>query len=203
MDEVRTACCDHRVNRWVLHLTDDQIASVAYVFWLHKTTGVSGELKWLRPAPPEQHRCPAHRPGRPPPRATAHRMAHRVAGRRSPAPPQRPRPGEHLRRHPRQHSHPPEPALIRSLRLVPAPPRARPGEDRTDRPAASPRARRRTWRRRVLAVHRPLEERSYAFPVPRRRIGRPRPQRPGLRYPQRPARLPGEVPSADHSRWRS
>ncbi|GAB7109594.1 hypothetical protein JCM4814A_79090 [Streptomyces phaeofaciens JCM 4814] len=38
-DQVRTACCDHRVKRWVLHLTDDQTASVAYVFWLHKTTG--------------------------------------------------------------------------------------------------------------------------------------------------------------------
>ncbi|MFD3851420.1 hypothetical protein ACFWVB_36905 [Streptomyces microflavus] len=28
-------------------------------------------------------------------------------------------------------------------------------------------------------------------PRPRRRIGRPRPQRPGPRHPQRPARLPG------------
>ncbi|MET7584659.1 hypothetical protein ACIF6H_34060 [Streptomyces microflavus] len=28
-------------------------------------------------------------------------------------------------------------------------------------------------------------------PRPRRRIGRPRPQRPGPRHPQRPAQLPG------------
>ncbi|MFE1894214.1 hypothetical protein [Streptomyces microflavus] len=28
-------------------------------------------------------------------------------------------------------------------------------------------------------------------PRPRRRIGRPRPQRPGTLHPQRPARLPG------------
>lgn len=29
------------------------------------------------------------------------------------------------------------------------------------------------------------------IPRPRRRIGRPRPQRPGPRYPHRPDRLPG------------
>lgn len=36
-----------------------------------------------------------------------------------------------------------------------------------------------TWRTFVLASR------------PRRRIGRPRPQRPGPRYPHRPARLTG------------
>ncbi|MEU1519018.1 DUF6417 family protein [Streptomyces sp. NPDC005811] len=42
-DEVRAARCDHLVKRWVLHLTEDQLASVAYMFWLHKTTGSAAE----------------------------------------------------------------------------------------------------------------------------------------------------------------
>ncbi|MDJ0385247.1 hypothetical protein [Streptomyces sp. G-G2] len=40
-------------------------------------------------------------------------------------------------------------------------------------------------------MHRPLEEPIVLIPRPRRRIGRPRPQRPGPRYPLRPDRLPG------------
>ncbi|MER6736527.1 hypothetical protein [Streptomyces puniciscabiei] len=43
----------------------------------------------------------------------------------------------------------------------------------------------------LLAVHRHLEEPLVLIPRPRRRIGRPRPQRPGPRYPHRPDRLPG------------
>ncbi|MGW0585446.1 DUF6417 family protein [Streptomyces sp. NPDC002920] len=38
-DQVSAARCDHLVKRWVLHLTEEQMASVAYVFWLHKMTG--------------------------------------------------------------------------------------------------------------------------------------------------------------------
>ncbi|MFB1044403.1 hypothetical protein [Streptomyces chrestomyceticus] len=37
----------------------------------------------------------------------------------------------------------------------------------------------------------PLEDQTVLFPRPRRRIGRPRPQRPGPRYPQLPARRSG------------
>ncbi|WP_331740047.1 DUF6417 family protein (plasmid) [Streptomyces sp. NBC_00015] len=69
-DEVRTACCDHRVKRWVLHLTDDQIASVAYVFWLHKTTGSALEANRFardtgvthRPAPARRTAIPERTP---------------------------------------------------------------------------------------------------------------------------------------------
>ncbi|MEU3953618.1 hypothetical protein AB0F45_15060 [Streptomyces achromogenes] len=35
------------------------------------------------------------------------------------------------------------------------------------------------------------EDQLVLIPRPRRRIGRPRPQRPGPRNPQRPVRLPG------------
>ncbi|MGW6925609.1 DUF6417 family protein [Streptomyces sp. NPDC054950] len=69
-DEVRTACCDHRVKRWVLHLTDDQIASVAYVLWLHKTTGSALEANRFardtgvthRPAPAQRTAIPERTP---------------------------------------------------------------------------------------------------------------------------------------------
>ncbi|MEU8576440.1 DUF6417 family protein [Streptomyces asoensis] len=80
-DEVRTACCDHRVKRWVLHLTDDQIASVAYVFWLHKTTGSALEANRFardtgvthQPAPARRTAIPERTPllHRPPSAAPA------------------------------------------------------------------------------------------------------------------------------------
>ncbi|MER7689640.1 hypothetical protein [Streptomyces sp. NPDC097610] len=41
----------------------------------------------------------------------------------------------------------------------------------------------------VLSAHRDLEDLLVLIPRPRRRIGRPRPQRPGPRYPHRPARI--------------
>ncbi|MEU8950793.1 DUF6417 family protein [Streptomyces sp. NPDC048489] len=42
-EQVRTASCDHGIKRWRLHLTEDQIASVAYGFWLHRMTGSAAE----------------------------------------------------------------------------------------------------------------------------------------------------------------
>ncbi|MEU1519103.1 DUF6417 family protein [Streptomyces sp. NPDC005811] len=42
-DQVRAARCDHLVKRWVMHLTEEQVTSVAYVFWLHKMTGSAQE----------------------------------------------------------------------------------------------------------------------------------------------------------------
>ncbi|MEU1535656.1 DUF6417 family protein [Streptomyces fagopyri] len=42
-EQVRTASCDHGINRWRLHLTTVQIVSVAYGFWLHRMTGSTAE----------------------------------------------------------------------------------------------------------------------------------------------------------------
>ncbi|WP_329537355.1 DUF6417 family protein (plasmid) [Streptomyces sp. NBC_01450] len=42
-EQVRTASCDHTVKRWRLHLTEDQIKSVAYAFWLHRIAGSAAE----------------------------------------------------------------------------------------------------------------------------------------------------------------
>ncbi|MET8411252.1 DUF6417 family protein [Streptomyces sp. NPDC005195] len=42
-EQVRTASCDHGIKRWQLHLTEEQIASVAYGFWLHRMTGSAAE----------------------------------------------------------------------------------------------------------------------------------------------------------------
>ncbi|MEU1534941.1 DUF6417 family protein [Streptomyces fagopyri] len=42
-EQVRTASCDHGIKRSRLHLTEDQIASVAYGFWLHRMTGSAAE----------------------------------------------------------------------------------------------------------------------------------------------------------------
>ncbi|MFE5143816.1 DUF6417 family protein [Streptomyces fagopyri] len=42
-EQVRVALCDHGIKRWRLHLTEEQIASVAYGFWLHRMTGSAAE----------------------------------------------------------------------------------------------------------------------------------------------------------------
>ncbi len=42
-EQVRTASCDHGIKRWRLYLTEEQIASVAYGFWLHRMTGSAAE----------------------------------------------------------------------------------------------------------------------------------------------------------------
>ncbi|MET8411291.1 DUF6417 family protein [Streptomyces sp. NPDC005195] len=42
-EQVRTASCDHGIKRWRLHLTPEQIESVAYGFWLHRLTGSAAE----------------------------------------------------------------------------------------------------------------------------------------------------------------
>ncbi|MFF8025146.1 DUF6417 family protein [Streptomyces sp. NPDC007896] len=42
-EQVRTASCDHGLKRGRLYLTGEQIASVAYGFWLHRMTGSAGE----------------------------------------------------------------------------------------------------------------------------------------------------------------
>ncbi|MER6442694.1 DUF6417 family protein [Streptomyces sp. NPDC001185] len=44
-EQVRAAACDHGINRWRLHLTPEQITSVAYGFWLHRMTGSAAEAK--------------------------------------------------------------------------------------------------------------------------------------------------------------
>ncbi|WP_329317872.1 DUF6417 family protein [Streptomyces sp. NBC_01715] len=41
--QVRGASCDHGIKRWRLYLTREQIASVAYGFWLHRMTGSAAE----------------------------------------------------------------------------------------------------------------------------------------------------------------
>ncbi|MFD9657739.1 DUF6417 family protein [Streptomyces mirabilis] len=38
-EQGHTASCDHEIKRWRLHLTQEQIASVAYGLWLHRMTG--------------------------------------------------------------------------------------------------------------------------------------------------------------------
>ncbi|WUB59027.1 DUF6417 family protein [Streptomyces sp. NBC_00582] len=61
-DQVRAARCDHLVKRWVLHLTEDHLASVAYVFLAAQK----------RPAPPPRPTAspatPDHLPAHPTPR---------------------------------------------------------------------------------------------------------------------------------------
>ncbi|WP_240364011.1 DUF6417 family protein [Streptomyces sp. RLB3-6] len=42
-EQVRTASCDHGIKRWQLHLTQEQMKSVAYGFWLHRMTGSAAE----------------------------------------------------------------------------------------------------------------------------------------------------------------
>ncbi|MFJ4836338.1 DUF6417 family protein [Streptomyces sp. NPDC088747] len=42
-EAVRTASCDHRTNRWLLYLTQQQIESVAYGLWLHRMAGSAAE----------------------------------------------------------------------------------------------------------------------------------------------------------------
>ncbi|MCX5559488.1 DUF6417 family protein [Streptomyces sp. NBC_00038] len=42
-EEARTALCDHGIKRWRLYLTQEQIESVAYGFWLHRMTGSAAE----------------------------------------------------------------------------------------------------------------------------------------------------------------
>lgn len=42
-EQVRTASCEHGIKRWRLYLTEEQIASVAYGFWLHRMTGSAAE----------------------------------------------------------------------------------------------------------------------------------------------------------------
>ncbi|MCX4580691.1 DUF6417 family protein [Streptomyces sp. NBC_01571] len=42
-EQVRTASCDHGIKRWRLHLTGEQVVSVAYGFWLHRMTGSAAE----------------------------------------------------------------------------------------------------------------------------------------------------------------
>ncbi|MEU1567722.1 DUF6417 family protein [Streptomyces mirabilis] len=42
-EQVRTASCDHGIKRWRLHLTQEQMGSVAYGLWLHRMTGSAAE----------------------------------------------------------------------------------------------------------------------------------------------------------------
>ncbi|MFD7607700.1 DUF6417 family protein [Streptomyces mirabilis] len=42
-EQVRTASCDHGIKRWQLYLTQEQITSAAYGFWLHRMTGSAAE----------------------------------------------------------------------------------------------------------------------------------------------------------------
>ncbi|XDO63716.1 DUF6417 family protein [Streptomyces sp. RLB1-33] len=42
-EQVRTASCDHGIKRWRLHLTQEQMESVAYGLWLHRMTGSAAE----------------------------------------------------------------------------------------------------------------------------------------------------------------
>ncbi|MFD7603379.1 DUF6417 family protein [Streptomyces mirabilis] len=42
-EQVRSASCDHGIKRWRLHLTAEQMESVAYGLWLHRMTGSAAE----------------------------------------------------------------------------------------------------------------------------------------------------------------
>ncbi|WP_415926039.1 DUF6417 family protein [Streptomyces sp. AK02-04a] len=42
-EQVRSASCDHGIERWRLHLTPEQIASAADGLWLHRMTGSAAE----------------------------------------------------------------------------------------------------------------------------------------------------------------
>ncbi|WP_328512881.1 DUF6417 family protein [Streptomyces mirabilis] len=42
-EQVRAASCDHGIKRWQLYLTQEQITSAAYGFWLHRMTGSAAE----------------------------------------------------------------------------------------------------------------------------------------------------------------
>ncbi|MFC9633789.1 DUF6417 family protein [Streptomyces mirabilis] len=46
-EQVRSASCDHGIKRVRLHLTPEQITSVAYGFWLHRMTGSATEATRL------------------------------------------------------------------------------------------------------------------------------------------------------------
>ncbi|MFE5141319.1 DUF6417 family protein [Streptomyces fagopyri] len=65
-ERVRTASCDHGIKRWRLYLTEEQTASVAYGFWLHRMTGSAAEAnRFLReygatylPSPADKEHLP-------------------------------------------------------------------------------------------------------------------------------------------------
>ncbi|MFJ2399340.1 DUF6417 family protein [Streptomyces sp. NPDC087843] len=65
-EQVRTAACDHGIKRWRMHLTEGQIASVAYGFLRHRITGFAAEAnRFTReydatygPPPPDGQRPP-------------------------------------------------------------------------------------------------------------------------------------------------
>ncbi|MFF2518738.1 DUF6417 family protein [Streptomyces sp. NPDC058086] len=42
-EQVRAALCDHGIKRWRLHLTEEQMRSAAYGFWMHRMTGSAAE----------------------------------------------------------------------------------------------------------------------------------------------------------------
>ncbi|MEU9309664.1 DUF6417 family protein [Streptomyces sp. NPDC048256] len=42
-EQVRTAVYDRGARRWQLHLTQEQMESAAYGFWLHRLTGSAAE----------------------------------------------------------------------------------------------------------------------------------------------------------------
>ncbi|MFJ9361927.1 DUF6417 family protein [Streptomyces mirabilis] len=46
-EQVRTASCDHGIKRWRLHLTQEQMDSVAYALWLRRMTGSAAEANRL------------------------------------------------------------------------------------------------------------------------------------------------------------
>nr|WSW64524.1 hypothetical protein OG513_38965 [Streptomyces sp. NBC_00998] len=100
--------------------------------------------------------------------------------------------GTHLHGAPSNSRRRPSQATPRPRRRPQSTPRARPTAS-PHNPAAPPAAPRRHQHDVDGAQRCPrrLEEPLVLIPRPRRRIGRPRPQRPGLRYPHRPDRLPG------------
>ncbi|WP_323138611.1 DUF6417 family protein [Streptomyces sp. NBC_01571] len=97
-EQVRTASCDHGIERRRLHLAEEQIASVAYGFWPHRMTGSAAEAnRFTReygatytPSPTEQDHLPkgAGAAGGGPPTAPAGPPA----GTAPPGPPDRPAP---------------------------------------------------------------------------------------------------------------
>ncbi|MFE2607849.1 DUF6417 family protein [Streptomyces mirabilis] len=46
-EQVRTASCDHGIKRWRLHLTQEQMDSVAYALWLRRMTGSAAQANRL------------------------------------------------------------------------------------------------------------------------------------------------------------
>ncbi|MFD1277852.1 DUF6417 family protein [Streptomyces kaempferi] len=61
-EQVRAASCDYGIKRWRLHLTPEQIESVAYGFWLHRLTGSAAEAN--RFSRVRRHLPPADQRGR-------------------------------------------------------------------------------------------------------------------------------------------